>query len=70
LVVLVVWLATIAFCTGLYAPRNGTVVTVGLLCALSVSGAVFLIAEMYDPFSGIMRISDAPLRTALGYLDN
>jgi len=70
LVVLVVWLATIAFGTGLYAPRNGTVAAVALLCAVSVSGAVYLIAAMYDPFEGIMRISDAPLRTALGYLDN
>ena len=69
LVVLVIWLATIAFCTGLYAPRNATVAAVGLLCAVSVSGAVFLIVEMYEPFDGIMRISDAPLRTAIAYLE-
>ena len=70
LVALAVWLTTIAFCTGLYAPRNATVAVVGLLCAVSVAAAIFLIIEMYEPFSGILRISDAPLRTALGYLSN
>ena len=70
LVVLVTWLTTIAFCTGLYAPRNGTVTAVALLCAVSVSGAVFLIVEMYEPFDGIMKISDAPLRAAIGYLEH
>jgi hypothetical protein len=70
LIVVVIWLATIGFCTGLYAPRNGTVTAVGLLCALSISAAVFLIVEMYQPFDGIMRISDAPLRTAIGYLEH
>ena len=69
LAVLVTWLTTIAFFTGLYAPRNGTVAAVALLCAVSVAGAIFLIAEMYTPFSGILRISDAPLRTAMGYLN-
>ncbi len=69
LAVLVIWLATIAFCTGLYAPRNGTVGAVTLLCGVSVGAAVFLIVEMYSPFDGLLRISDAPLRTALVYLD-
>src|SRR5262245_29741139 len=33
LAVLVFWLATISACLGLYAPRNGTVAAVTLLCA-------------------------------------
>lgn len=70
LVVLATWLAAIALCTGLYAPRNATVAMVAVVCAVSVSGAIFLIAEMYEPFSGILKISDAPLRTAIGYLSN
>jgi hypothetical protein len=69
LVVLVAWLATISGCLGLYAPRNGTVFAVTLLCALSASAAIFLILEMYTPFSGLMRISDAPMRTAINYLN-
>ena len=64
-----IWLATIAFCTGLYAPRNATVTGVGLLCAVSVSGAIFLIIELYQPFDGVLKISDAPLRAAIAYLE-
>jgi len=70
LTVLVTWLTTIAFCTGLYAPRNGTVAAVAILCAVSASGAIFLIVEMYEPFSGMLKISDAPLRAALVYISN
>lgn len=68
LVVLVIWLAAIVFCTGLYAPRNALVFAVAVVYAVSVSAAIFLIAEMYSPFEGIMRISDAPLRLALEYI--
>lgn len=70
LVVMMLWLATVAGCLALYAPRNGTVLAVSVLCALSVSGAIFLIVEMYDPFSGLMKISDAPIRTAIDYLSH
>jgi hypothetical protein len=68
LLVLVTWLCVIALCTGLYAPRNGIAATVAVLSAASVSGAVFLIVEMYSPFDGFLKVSDAPFRTALGYL--
>jgi len=68
LIVLVTWLGVIALCTGLYAPRNSIAATVAVLCAASVSGAIFLIVEMYSPFEGILRVSDAPFRAALGYL--
>ena len=68
LLVLVTWLSVIARCTGLYAPRNAIAATVAVLCAASVSGAIFLIVEMYSPFDGILKVSDAPFRTALGYL--
>jgi hypothetical protein len=68
LVVMVFWLATFAGCLALYAPRNGTVLAVSVCCALTVSGAIFLIVEMYDPFRGMMKISDAPIRVAIDYL--
>ena len=68
LVVLVTWLSVIALCTGLYAPSNAMALTVAVLCAASVSGAIFLIVEMYSPFDGLLKVSDAPIRTALGYL--
>jgi hypothetical protein len=39
-----------------------------VIIALSASGAVFLIMEMNTPFTGLMQISSAPLRAALGVL--
>ena len=69
LVVLVFWLAMIAASLGVFAPRNGTVLAVTLVCALSVSSAVFLILEMDRPFEGLLRISDLPLRNAIIYLN-
>lgn len=68
LIVLIVWLAVIFLSFGLLAPRNATVVVVLLVCALSASGAIFLILEMDRPFEGLMKISGAPLRDTLARL--
>lgn len=68
LVVMIIWLVVVAGCLAVYAPRNGTVLGVAVLCALSASGAVFLIVEMYEPFGGFISISDAPIRIAISYL--
>jgi hypothetical protein len=65
LVVLVSWLTVIFAILGLLAPRNGTVYAVILICAVSVSTAVYLILEMDQPFEGILQISSAPLANAL-----
>jgi uncharacterized membrane protein (DUF485 family) len=65
LVLLVLWLAVIFASLGLFAPRNGTVYAIIFVCALSVSSAIFLILEMDRPFEGLLRISDAPLRSAI-----
>ena len=65
LVVLVFWLMILLGGCGLLAPRNATVLAVLLVCALSLSGALFLILELDRPFEGVMRISSAPLREAL-----
>jgi arylsulfatase A-like enzyme len=45
-----------------------TVIATLFLCAVSVSGAIFLILEMYTPFEGVIQISSAPLRNALAHL--
>jgi hypothetical protein len=66
--VIVFWFTIIFISFGLLAPRNGTVVATLFVCALSVSGAIFLILEMYSPFSGVIRVSSDPLRTALSHL--
>jgi len=68
LVVLVLWLSLILASFGLFAPVNGTVITSLGVCALSVSAAIFLILEMYSPFSGMIQISSAPLQAALTQL--
>jgi len=66
--VIVFWFTIIFISFGLLAPRNATVVATLFVCALSVSGAVFLILEMYAPFSGFIRVSSDPLQTALAHL--
>jgi len=65
LVVLVSWLVVIFVSFGLFAPTNPTVVGTLIVCALAVSAAIFLIMEMYTPFSGVMKISPEPIREAL-----
>jgi hypothetical protein len=67
-VMLVSWLVIIFFCFSLMAPRNATVIVVLLICALSASGALYLILELDRPYGGLIAISDAPLREALSYL--
>jgi len=68
LVVLVLWLTLILGSFGLFAPANATVITSLCLSALSVSGAIFLILEMYSPYSGVIQVSSAPVRAALAHL--
>ena len=68
LIVLILWLTIIFISFGLFAPRNATVVVSLFAAAISVSGAIFLIMEMYTPYAGVIRISSAPLRAALAHL--
>lgn len=65
LVVLVFWLTILFASFGLFAPRNITVVMTLFLSALSVSGAIFLILQLDQPFAGLIQISSAPLRNAV-----
>lgn len=64
LAVLASWLTLTFVSFGLFAPRNGMVVTVLLVCALSVGSAVFLVLEMDGPFDGLLRVSADSLRSA------
>jgi hypothetical protein len=68
LVVLVFWLCIIFASFGLFAPRNATVIGVLCVCALSVSGAIFLILELDRSFEGLLQVPGAPLRAALAQL--
>ena len=68
LAVLVLWLAIIFVGFGMHTANNAIVLTTLLVCALSVSGAIFLIEELDRPLGGLMQVSSAPLRNALTQL--
>jgi hypothetical protein len=68
LVVLGVWQSALFAGFGLLAPRNATTIAVLVICMLSVSGALFLILELDRPFEGMVRGSDAPLRSVMSHL--
>jgi hypothetical protein len=68
LIVMVAWLAIIFFSFGLFAPGNTTVIVALFVAALSVSGAVFLILELDQPFGGVIRISSESMQSALNHL--
>jgi hypothetical protein len=70
LVVLISWIAAIFVSFGLYAPPNPTVIATILLGALAVSAAIFIIVEMYSPFTGLMKISSDPIRQAIAQLNH
>jgi hypothetical protein len=68
LAILVFWLIIIFASFSLFSPLNATVFAFLALFALSASCAIYLILELGEPFKGLMMISSAPLRNALGPL--
>ena len=68
LAVLVGWICVLFLGFGLFTRFNGTVIVALLFGALSVSGAIFIIVDLSEPFSGLMRVSDAPLLKALAQI--
>ena len=68
LAVLVFWIALLFMSFALFVRPNTTVVSSLLVSALAVCGAIFLILEMYHPYSGLIHVSDAPMRAALAQL--
>ena len=67
--VLVFWLALLFVSFGLFAPRNVTVTLALFVSACSMAAAIFLVLEMNSPFDGLMKVSSAPLRKALEFMD-
>ena len=65
LVLMVFWMALTYASIGLFAPPNGTVVAAQFLAALAVAGALFLILELDEPFSGLVRIPNEPMMNAI-----
>jgi hypothetical protein len=56
------WLVVIFFSFGIFAPRIPNVILTFVICAMSVSVAIFIILSMNSPFSGALRISPAAVR--------
>ena len=67
-VALVVWICLLFLGFGLFSQFNLTVVIALASGALSVSGAIFIILELNTPFSGLLQLSDAPVRYALSQM--
>jgi hypothetical protein len=68
LVMLIFWLIALFVSFGLFAPSNYTVIVSLFVAAAAVCGAVFLLLEMYHPYSGYIQVSSEPLRAALAQL--
>jgi hypothetical protein len=68
LFVVVSWLVMTYVSFGLFAPPNATVIATLALSAIAVTAAIFIIIELYSPFTGILRISSAPVRDVLNQL--
>ena len=64
-VILVFWVVMLFVGFGFLTRSNATVLAALFVGALSVAGAIFLILEMNRPYSGLMKISSAPIRSAL-----
>jgi len=65
LAVLLLWMIVLFVGFSLMEPANATTLASLIVCALSVSAAIFLILELDQPFGGIMMIPSEPLRNAL-----
>ena len=65
LIILVSWLVIIFLGFSVLAPSNPTVIFAFIISAVAVSGAIFLILELDEPFGGVLQISSEPLVHAL-----
>ncbi|MBV9333517.1 MAG: hypothetical protein JO146_05885 [Candidatus Eremiobacteraeota bacterium] len=68
LVLLIFWFTITFIGFGLFSPPNATVLVALALCALAVSGAIFVTLELYRPFEGIVQLSSTPFREALAHI--
>jgi Protein of unknown function (DUF4239) len=69
LAVLIFWVSVLFLGFGLFARFHVTLVVTLLVGAISVAGAIFLILELNQPYTGLIRLSDAPIRSALASME-
>ena len=65
LVLLIFWLAIVFASFGLFAPTNATTIVALFLCSVAVSGGIYLIEELDNPLSGLIRVPTESMRKAL-----
>ena len=68
LTILVAWLIVIFLGFSVLAPAKATAILALMVSALAVSGAIFLILELDEPFGGLIGISSEPMLNALHQL--
>ena len=68
LAILVFWLTIIFVSFGYSAPRNATVIVTFFVCGLSIAGAMYLLVQLDEPYSGYIKVSSAPWRAAIDRL--
>jgi hypothetical protein len=68
LVLLTFWLTIVLMSFGLFAPPNLVVAVTLLIGAFAVASSVFLIMELDDPFSGVVKVSGEPVAYSLSVL--
>src|SRR5260370_28154583 len=68
LIILVSWLVVIFIGFSVLAPPNATTVFALMISALAVSGAIFLILELDQPFGGLIVLSSYSMLKALHQL--
>ena len=69
LIILVLWLVIIFLGFSVLAPPNATTLLALTVSALAVSGAIFLIFELDEPFGGLIGISSEPMLNALHQIE-
>ena len=69
LLILVFWLTVIFTSFSLFVEPGPVIIAALLVFALSVSSALFMVADLGQPFAGLMQISNQPLRHALGSIE-
>jgi hypothetical protein len=64
-IILVFWVSVLFLGFGLLGEWNGTVAASLMVGSIAVASATFLILELNQPYSGLLHLSDAPLRQAI-----
>jgi hypothetical protein len=70
LVVLIGWLTLIFASISLFAESSARAIAILCIFSLAATASIFLILELGQPFSGLMMVSDQPLRHALPALNH